>query len=196
MRRPAKPFAVEVRKSKKPSDRDILGRSAAAVAPAPEAPARQDHQLDIDRVFARFAPAAPAAPPSEARLTAEAVFSEIRNTPPVPPPTPAVRILPDLSVAPAPAVVEAPARAKRQAEPKLPRPKKKASPVPRKAKEPAPLPVPINGTKVAIPVRAAAAKVAAEPQKRVVVRRRVRDDAEVGLRPGERWKRRLPRALR
>lgn len=187
MRRPAKPFAVEVRKSKKSADRDILGRSTAAES-ASEPPPRQDHQLDIDRVFARFAPSP--SPPIADRLTAERAFPEPVAARP-PPAAPASRILPDLTI-PAKAEEPTPERAKplRRAVVRTPQPKRAAKPKPGKQ------PVASNGSRPPPVVTRAESPPAPKPVARIVIRRRLRDEETSGLRPGERWKRRLPRALR
>lgn len=201
MRRPAKPFAVEVRKSKKSGDRDILGRSSSTGEPEPARKA--DHLSDIDRVFARFAPAGSvavdAAPvPAAADLFKQPTVDIFRKPAPV---APAARILPDLTPAPAKLeeMVEEPA------------PRVRKSTAPRKtrvvAAEPIEIPAAPRSRKPAKVVTAkaepivierpnrAAALLVKEPGKRILVRRRARL-ADADLRPGERWKRRLPPAAR
>lgn len=207
MRRPAKPFAVEVRKSKKSGEKEPPLRSGtqahSAGSSAADTPAkRPEHLLDIDRVFARFAPSAPEPDTNDAPQP-ETVFTARPAPTPIPPSVTKapIRILPDLSVPPKTEEVAAEARpkravrAKREAPlPKMPAPVRKAQEAKPKAPKRAYVTQPAPR-----PIVAAAAPVAgvAPPAggKRIVIRRRARP-ADATLRPGERWKRRLHPAAR
>lgn len=200
MRRPARPFAVEVRKSKRPTEREPHLSSPPAPEPSVrEAVAKTEHLLTIDRVFARFAPAG-----ASAQMDAEPI-QRVAEIAPAPDAVQAKRILPDLTVPPKPEIVEEQRKPRQSAE-KLPKPAKPAKPAAAvKVPQPKPVATPIarkavprpkatvpaaRKPLVAAPVRAAIAPTAPRP-----VRRRIRVvDAKLG--PGQRWKRRLPPILR
>jgi hypothetical protein len=167
MRPQAKPFTVEIKKSRKSSNEphSLFGGLEEAVAAydAPVAP---------DRVVAGASSAA-TSDPDIAR-----VFGVAGVQAPMPAERAApTRILPDLTARPiAPPVEEETARA----------PRLRASPKPR---IPKPRPAAEIAIEIEVQPKAAAAPVAP-------IRVRVRPKDETGLARGERWKRRLPRYAR
>jgi hypothetical protein len=162
MRRPAKPFTVEIKKSRKSSaePQPLFGTMLEAHAAGFEEAPPMVAERGADRLFSSPAE-------SDALALADQVFGAAQAG------RPATRILPDLTAQP-PAMPEEPRR--QRVERVRPSPKPKAV-------RPKPIPIEI------VPRVVAARKVEPLPQRAVRVRIR-RDDGDV-LPRGERWKRRL-----
>lgn len=170
MRRQAKPFTVQVKKSKKNASAPEPLFSPELLALAPERPAYRS-EISADKFFA------PPRPSAEAQLA----FREAER--------PATRILPDLTAAaPTPAPIEP------LDERPAPTPKPRLKKAPRKPKvtvqaydsEPIEIVMPIA-------FAGAAKRVMPSREQR---RAKRRTEAGVALLRGERWKRRLPPVLR
>jgi hypothetical protein len=198
MRRQAKPFTVEIKKSRKsgqePASSSFLGlMELAETAPSPS-PARAA-PAEAERLFGRLAD--PGTRVSDKAGGRQAAETGRRQEP--------TRILPDLSHRPEPEpVVEPepkPVRERRMS----PRPRPAPLPVPEvvapplAAEPPAPRPAvkprrPAAEPQVVMADAAPAANRPVAPIRRAMRQRHRRDP--LGLLPGERWKRRLPPALR
>jgi len=173
MRQQAKPFTVEVKKSRKCSTEskplfgDLL-EEAAARAPATSA--------EADKLFGRPAERAEAAAPTP-DVTPD--IARVFGTPKAPE-KPATRVLPDLTARAPEPEPEEPARQRRTRIVKTKGPK-----------IPAPKPLPV---KLIAPQPKKPEPELAEPVAPVRVRRRAKDES--GLARSERWKRRLPQFAR
>jgi hypothetical protein len=166
MRQQAKPFTVEIKKSRKSSSESkplfggLLEEAVAAEASAASA--------EADRVFGRSTPRPDDTPDIAAVFGARPVER------------PATRVLPDLTVRAPEPEPEEPQRTRR------PRIAKTKGP-----KIPAPKPLPV---KLVAPQPKKPEPPPAEPTAPVRVRRRAKDES--GLARSERWKRRLPQFAR
>ncbi len=174
MRQQAKPFTVEIKKSRKSSTehQPLFGFLEEAAARAPEVP--------IARLFERAPENGHNGSNGHADVRADIarVFGTVEAE------RPANRILPDLTAKPV--VAEAEEEAPRQRRPRVA--KTKAPRIPK----PKPLPVKLREPVARQePVVAAPAPV---PAPTIRVARRPKD--ETGLARAERWKRRLPRFAR